>query len=110
MTFVAEAVNRLAEYETFYSLTSKVMHSSSYKSHVAFDGGVVHFEPIRYLAELKKILSFTLPMVIRVYRETLEYYRRTELPAFGRKYREDWMDRIAAIKYVSYKKSEITII
>ncbi len=46
---LAIKLERLHEYEIFYSMSSDVMHLSKHKSHVKFEGNEIHFQPIRYL-------------------------------------------------------------
>lgn len=42
---IAKKVERLTEYEIFYTTGSEVMHSVSYRDHVQFYEGMMRFEP-----------------------------------------------------------------
>lgn len=87
---VADSVGRLAEYEFFYSKGSQVTHTGSYKDHLHFAKGQLRFKPIRHLASFNMLLNFVVPIALGVYRKVLTRYRPEELPAFTKKYLEEW--------------------
>jgi len=99
---VADAVGRLAEYEFFYSKGSQVTHTGSYKDHVRFAGGEVRFKPIRHLQSINLLLSFVVAIVLGTYQKILTRYRPGELPAYGRKYLNDWRDPFQNVTSVKY--------
>lgn len=99
---IAIKVERLPEYEFFYSVTSEVMHSSSYRHHFQFKEGELLFEPIRCLKGIKTIINFIVSCTIRTYMNILYYYRPTEIPAFRKKYAEDWRNAFFNVKSVEY--------
>jgi hypothetical protein len=102
---VARAVGRVAEYEFFYAKGSQVTHSGSYKDHIRFvkkQVQQVHFKPIRHLEGIDMLLNFTVSIAIRSFQNTLRYYRPTELPAFSKKYVEEWRTPFLSIKSVKY--------
>ncbi len=55
---LAGEVGRLGEYDLFYSRSSEVTHTASYKDHVQFVKGTVVFEPIRQLKDIQFVLRF----------------------------------------------------
>jgi len=104
-------VGRLPEYEFFYSLTSEVMHSSRYRHHIQFSEGKLIFEPIRSLKGIKMLINFIVACTLRTYMNILKHYRHGELPAFSRKYVEDWRIAFRSVKSVRYSPgSESTTI
>ena len=100
---VAEAVGRLAEYEFFYAKGSQITHSASYKDHIRFVKKHVHFKPIRHLQGIDTLINFVVGVTIRSFQNTLRYYRPGELPAFSKKYVEDWRGPFMSVKSVEYK-------
>lgn len=99
---VAEAVGRLAEYEFFYAKGSQITHSASYKDHIRFTKKQVQFKPIRHLDGIDMLLNFVVGVAIRSFQNTLRFYRPGELPAFSRKYVEDWRKPFLTVNGVKY--------
>lgn len=96
-------VLRLPEYEFFYSLTSEVMHSSRYRHHIQFGNGRLTFEPIRNLKGINTLINFMVACTLRTYMNILRHYRPGEIPAFRKKYTEDWRTAFRNVKSVTYK-------
>jgi hypothetical protein len=99
---IAIDVGRLMEYVIYYSLTSEIMHSSRYHHHMGFKDGKLIFEPIRCLKEIKNLINFIFSCTMGTYMKILKHYRPDELPAFGRKYIEDWRKPFLTVKSVQY--------
>ncbi|MFZ5547872.1 MAG: DUF5677 domain-containing protein [Pseudomonadota bacterium] len=99
---VAVAVGRLPEYEFFYSKGSQISHTGSYKDHIKFTSGQVRFLPIRHLKDVSMLLNFIGSIAIGTFKKYLEKYRPGELPAFGKKYLEDWRDPFQNVTQVKY--------
>ncbi len=99
---LAREVGRLGEYDLFYSRSSEVTHTASYKDHVRFGSGTVVFEPIRQLRDIQFVLKFTTITTIATYKSVLKHYRYGELDSFGHKYKSDWRDAFLNIPPVSY--------
>jgi len=57
---MANKVKRLPEYEFLYSITSEVMHASSYRHHFQIKKDELVFIPIRYLKEIKTLINFVV--------------------------------------------------
>jgi len=95
---IAETVDRLVEYELFYSKGSKVTHSASYKDHIRFIKEGVHFIPIRYLEGIDMLIRFVVCTAIHSFRNILGFYRPDELRAFTKKYKEDWQASFWGVK------------
>jgi Family of unknown function (DUF5677) len=98
---VAVAVGRLPEYEFLYSKGSQVSHTGSYKDHVQFASGL-RLLPIRHLKDVNMLLNFIGSIGIGTFKKFLERYRPGELPAFGKKYLEDWRDPFQNVTRVKY--------
>jgi hypothetical protein len=99
---VAQQVGRLPEYEFFYSKGSQITHTASYKDHIRFTKGQVHFTPIRHLQGIDHLLNFVVGIAVRSFQNTLSYYRPGELSAFSKKYLEDWRKPFMTVKKVKY--------
>lgn len=99
---LAQAVGRLAEYETFYSKGSKITHSASFRDHIIFGNKNVQFKPIHHLEGIEILLSFIFGVAIQSFLRTLRYYRPSELPRFSQKYVEEWRKPYRTIKSVEY--------
>lgn len=99
---VAEKVDRLPEYEFFYSKGSQVIHTGTYKDHVRFVDSQVRFKPIRHLADVNMLLNFIVTICVGTYKKTLEMYRPGETTAFAKKYLEDWRDPFMNVVPVTY--------
>ena len=99
---MATRVGYGAEYESFYSRFSQIMHASTQLDHVKFESDTVTFEPIRKLDRLRTILNVGIGFSIKAYRIVLNHYRRQELENFSRKYVQQWRDTFLSIKEVSY--------
>lgn len=99
---VAEAVGRLPEYEFFYSRGSQVTHTGSYKDHLRFANAQVRFKPIRHVESLTMLLNFVVGISLGTYRRVLTTYRHGELPAFSRKYLQDWRGPFQSVLDVKY--------
>jgi len=99
---VAVAVGRLPEYEFFYAKGSRITHSASYKDHIRFTKDQVVLKPIRHLQGIDTLLNFVVGLAMRSFENTLRYYRPNELPAFSRKYVEDWRQPFLSVRGVRY--------
>ena len=88
----------------FYSRSSEVMHTASYKDHLQFAKGTVSFEPVRQLRDIHIILRFITLTAISSFKSILSYYRYGELESFARKYMQDWRDTFLNIPSVSYTR------
>jgi hypothetical protein len=100
---LATAVDRLHEYEIFYSQTSETMHASKHTSHIKMSKGHITFEPIRHLEGLSTNLSFSLSVVFHTYKRVLECYRPGQLPEFNKRYAECWREAFMNIPNVKYE-------
>jgi Family of unknown function (DUF5677) len=99
---IAEAVGRIAEYETFYSKGSRVSHSASFKDHIVFGKNVVNFKSIYHLEGIDVLFSFVFGVAIKSFQNILSYYRPDELPRFSKKYLDEWRKAYRSIKSVKY--------
>ena len=87
---IAKTLDRLAEYEAFYSKGSQVTHTGTYKDHLRFAGGQVRFKPIRHLADANQLLTIIVLIAFKAYERVLTCYRPGEVPALMKKYVDDW--------------------
>lgn len=87
---LAKYLNRLAEYEIFYSRGSQVMHTGTYKDHVRFVDGQVHATPIRHVLDFSHLVHHVLIVALHSYRRVVERYRSGEVNALAEYYRKNW--------------------
>lgn len=99
---IAKDLDRLAEYEAFYSKGSQVTHTGSYKDHIRFLDGQVRFKPIRHLADANLLLNFTVSVAFGTYKRVLTRYRPGEIKALTKKYIEDWRQPFLNAQKLSY--------
>jgi hypothetical protein len=93
----------------FYSLASEVMHVAAYDPHVKFKDEKVTFEPIRYLKRFESVLRFSISVAILTYMRILKEYRPGELPAFGRKYKENWQKEFMNFLNIKYQDASTEV-
>ena len=109
---IAEDVQRLHEYDTFYSQTSEVIHSSSYRDHINFSSGQqMWIHPIRDLENFTVLVGTTVPLFLRTYRSVLSHYRNEELDNFSRKFVSDWRNIINSLQSqtITYQISPVDL-
>ncbi len=106
---VAQAVERLAEYTILYSITSRVMHGSSYEQHIALGRGEITFQPIRSLEGFENVFRFSVANALATYRKVLHEYRYGELENFSRKYVEKWQKYFLNFPPIKVKVDPIRI-
>lgn len=99
---LAAEVGRLGVYDLFYSRSSEVTHTASYKDHVQFRKGAVVFEPIRQLKDIQFVLRFATITTVHTYQSVLKHYRYGERGSFAHKYTNDWRGAFLNIPSVSY--------
>jgi len=107
---LANTLNRLHEYDIFYSQTSQVMHSSAYKNHISFQGGKISIEQIRGLKGLKTAIQFVASTTFHTYRAVLTHYRPAQLPEFKDKYIDFWQKPFLSIPDINYKNIESDVL
>ncbi len=82
---------------------------AAYDPHIKFKEDKVTFEPIRYLKGFESVLRFSLSAAIMTYMRILKEYRPGELPAFGRKYKENWQKDFMNFLNITYKEESTVI-
>jgi hypothetical protein len=87
---MARAVGKRTLYTILYSGASEVMHTSNYEHHLKMGKGEVTFQPIRSVEGFENVFRYTLNIALMTFRKILAEYRNDELPAFSRKYMENW--------------------
>lgn len=100
---IAKELQRLPEYELFYSKGSQVTHTGSYKDYLRFSKGQLTFKPVRRLDGIATLLNFTFSLTFRCYEMVLKYYRPGEIKSFATRYQEEWRHPFLSIKDVTYK-------
>lgn len=100
---IADTLGRLPEYEIFYSKSSRVTHSASYKDQVRFGKLKAHLIPIRHYRDIDEVINFVVVIALSSFRNILHYYRPAELKAFAKKYMEDWRSPFRTVKAVKYE-------
>ncbi|MCF7821444.1 MAG: DUF5677 domain-containing protein [Mariprofundaceae bacterium] len=102
---MAKQLQRLPEYQLFYSKGSEVTHSAAYKDHLHIGSEQLKFKPIRSLEGVDILLSFTYSITIGCYDMTLKYYRPKEVLRFYKHYMQEWRDPFLNIKKVKMSSS-----
>lgn len=105
---VAKSLNRLVEYDLFYSGASQLLHSSAMGPHIK-----VHVKdeftvkPIRTIEGATSILNFCIGAAIRSFQLIVNHYRPGEAKTFSRIYAEEWRAAYLGIPKISvtYSKS-----
>jgi hypothetical protein len=105
---MADQLNRLAEYDLFYSTLSDVAHSSAFRKHVSIDGVQVNFEPIRQLESIDTVCRPAVGNALRLYRELLGHYRPGELENLSRKYQDEWRTAFLTMPGVNYRTDPLS--
>jgi hypothetical protein len=100
---ICEKIDRLTEYEFFYSKGSQVTHTGTYRDHVRFQRGTVQLLPVRHLDSSRFLINFSVSIALNAYRKIIERYRHGELPAFQEKYLLDWREPFQKTPDISYK-------
>jgi hypothetical protein len=100
---LAKDCGKLSQYQTFYASWSETTHGTAYGPHVQFDAnGTVHFEALRKLTKFPELIRTSVAFAFNAYRLVLNEYRDGELPAYGRKYIENWKKAFMEIPRVNY--------
>lgn len=100
---IAKELQRLPEYELFYSKGSQVTHTGSYKDYVRFSKEHLTFKPVRRLDGISALLKFTFSLAFRCYEMVLKNYRPGEMKSFATRYVREWREPFLSIKDVTYK-------
>ena len=103
---IAKEVNRLPEYDMFYSIGSTVTHCASYRDHIRFKNNTISFKPIRLLGEIDSLLKSSISIVLQSYRSIIGFYIPGSMNNFDRKYVSDWRAAYLGIKSVRYNISD----
>lgn len=107
---ISKAVGRESLYRLLYSGASEVMHASNYGHHLEYSEGKLSLVPIRLLKGFDIVLSFSLSIAIHTYERALRKYRPDELPAFARKYLENWRNEFRNMPKIQYRSDAEDIV
>ncbi|MGA7677045.1 MAG: DUF5677 domain-containing protein [Dehalococcoidia bacterium] len=99
---LARDVQRIGEYDLFYSRASEFMHAATYKDHLQFGRGTITFEPIRQMKDIEIVLRFITIVTISTFASILRHYRHEELQNLIIKYLQDWREAFLNIPSVTY--------
>jgi hypothetical protein len=100
---IARAVNQGPLYTFLYSGASEVMHASSYERHILIGKGEITFQPIRSMEGFGNVMHFSVTIAFSTFRKILAEYRAEELPAFSRKYKENWQRDFMNFPKITYE-------
>jgi Family of unknown function (DUF5677) len=104
---IARATANSALYVILYSGASEVMHSSSDDQHVQFEAGKLTIKQIRSLAGFEPVFRFSVSIALDLYQKILKEYRYGELPAFSRKYVEQWQKQYLNFPKIKYEVAQV---
>lgn len=107
---IARLVKREPYYAIFYSISSGVMHSSSYDAHIVMgEKKRITFQPIRWLDQFQPVFHFSVSMAMLSFWAMLSEYRPEERAAFSRKYLEKWQRDLTDFVKIVYKSEQAEI-
>jgi len=86
---IADILGYEAEYKMFYSTLSGVVHASDSRKHLLFDGARVAMTSLRSFESFQTVYSFSISMMLRVYKAIIVRYLPNEHQAFAAKYLAD---------------------
>lgn len=107
---IARATGHRSLYAILYSGTSEVMHSSSDDHHVEFEAGKLTIKPIRSFVGFELVFRLSVSIALDLYRNILNEYRPGELPAFSRKYVEEWQKHYMTELRIKYQTAQVITI
>jgi hypothetical protein len=88
---IAKTLDRLVEYDLFYSTASQHMHSSEIGMHINSNSkDKFTIKPLRGLDRSKLIIQFCVTAAYQSFKLVLQKYRPGELKELGRIYVEEW--------------------
>lgn len=87
---VCEAVDRLPEYELFYSPASNIAHASSVSQQLALREGRMALKPITSTPIVGNLLKYVIRMATQLLREVITHYEPAGLDSFRRRYIGRW--------------------
>lgn len=87
---VCEALDRLPEYELFYSPASNIAHASSMREQVIQQKGYMALKPITSTPIVRDLLHYLIPMASGLLRNVITHYEPDELRSFRERYLERW--------------------
>lgn len=99
---VAKRLDRIPDYELWYSHGSSITHADSLAQQVSIQDGKGVLKPVRNLEEAHLIYEAISQIALRSYRIILRHYRPLELPAFQQKYLEDWRAAFWSSQKITY--------
>ena len=106
---IAQDLNRLIEYDIFYSLGSDIVHASSYGGHIELDGSTMSMQGIRGLDSFPTIFSWSFNVILRTMKSVIGHYRPDELQNFSTKFVKEWREPFRSIPNLSFKSAKIAI-
>lgn len=99
---LAVQLQRVAEYEVFYSKGASIHHASNYGDHFRFKDGQIRVKSLRHLENATELVNFTGQVALHTFALCLRHYRPSELQAFSRKYATSWREAYLGVPTFNY--------
>ena len=103
---LCKQVRRVSEYRLIYDSGSEVMHSSTYQSHVAFEGKTIRIKSLRSLDDLGRVLQLVFSELLHVLSTIHSNYRPEEAAQFADHYKSNWRKMNLTQYSVDYSYTE----
>lgn len=103
---LAKDLGDLVLYDVFYSSSSLVTHSSSYKDHLRTHSHKTFLLPIRHPKGVPMITTASVGTTLRVYRAVLDRYLPQEVKGFAARYQQNWAPLYHGLKEVECSDEE----
>lgn len=101
---LAKHLNRLADYEAFYSRGSQVMHSGTYRDHLKVQSGNrVVLTPIRHVSDMSALLRSVFTVVLGSYSKVVATYLSDESEAVRVMYESEWRPAFMGMPDVKFE-------
>lgn len=77
-------------YDILYGQASTIAHATTFMQMVSHEKETLIIENVRNLSDMQRLVLYASSEALFAYRLFLEKYRREEMPAFQRRYLEEW--------------------
>ena len=96
-------------YDVLYNRTSKVAHATTFMQMVTHDKDSLIFESIRNPKDMQGIILYGVSEAIFAYKLFLSKYRFGELPAFQRRYINEWQKPFFSVPKIEIVRGKGTV-
>lgn len=87
---LAKRLNRSDVWNVFYSMGSKVVHTTTYTNHIAISNSAIRFIPVRHLTSFAAIWSYVMESILRSYTTITNTYVPSDATKLYEIYVAEW--------------------